>query len=37
MRAMNTDHNKAVVKEFDDLGNGNGDLGRLDDICTPTW
>jgi ketosteroid isomerase-like protein len=34
---MNSDHNKAVVKEFDDLGNGNGngDLGRLDDLCAP--
>jgi hypothetical protein len=24
---MNSDHIKRLVKEFDDLGNGNGDLG----------
>jgi ketosteroid isomerase-like protein len=33
--AMNADRNKAVVQEFDDLGNGDGDLDRLDDLCTP--
>lgn len=27
--------NKAVVAEFDELGNGSGDLGRLDVLCTP--
>jgi hypothetical protein len=32
---MNPDHNKAVVQEFDDVGYGNGDLGRLDYLCTP--
>ena len=36
-RQMQVDahRNKAVVKEFDELGNGTGDLGRLDDLCTP--
>jgi ketosteroid isomerase-like protein len=24
-----------VVREFDELGNGGGDLGRLDALCTP--
>lgn len=32
---MSTDENKAVVREFDGLGNGVGDLGRLDVLCTP--
>lgn len=32
---MNAERNKAVVREFDDLGNGAGDLDRLDDLCTP--
>jgi predicted ester cyclase len=27
--------NKAVVAEFDELGNHGGDLSRLDVICTP--
>jgi ketosteroid isomerase-like protein len=27
--------NKAVVAEFDELGNGTGDLDRLDELCTP--
>jgi hypothetical protein len=32
---MNPDHNKAMVQEFDDLGYGNGDLGRLDYLRPP--
>ncbi|MGH2846471.1 MAG: ester cyclase [Thermoleophilaceae bacterium] len=32
---MNAEQNKAVVREFDDLGNGGGDLDRLDELCTP--
>jgi ketosteroid isomerase-like protein len=32
---MGIDENKAVVREFDELGNGTGDLGRLDALCTP--
>ncbi|NEB81945.1 ester cyclase [Streptomyces sp. SID14478] len=32
---MDIERNKAVVAEFDELGNGKGDLGRLDDLCTP--
>jgi predicted ester cyclase len=32
---MDVEHNKAVVREFDDLGNGVGDLNRLDELCTP--
>lgn len=29
------DRNKAVVSEFDDLGNRGGDLSRLPQLCTP--
>jgi len=32
---VDTERNKAVVREFDELGNGGGDLGRLDALCTP--
>ncbi|WP_328747200.1 ester cyclase [Streptomyces sp. NBC_00285] len=32
---MDTERNKAVVRELDELGNGGGDLGRLDALCTP--
>ena len=32
---MGVEHNKAVVREFDDLGNGIGDLDRLDALVTP--
>jgi predicted ester cyclase len=32
---MDIEHNKAVVREIDDLGNGVGDLSRLDELCTP--
>jgi ketosteroid isomerase-like protein len=32
---MDLEHNKAVVRGFDDLGNGQGDLRRLDELCTP--
>lgn len=32
---MDVEHNKGIVREFDDLGNGIGDLGRLDALCTP--
>jgi predicted ester cyclase len=32
---MNAERNKAIVREFDDLGNGGGNLDRLDEICTP--
>jgi ketosteroid isomerase-like protein len=32
---MNTDQNKAVVRAFDELGNGTGDPGRLDELCAP--
>jgi predicted ester cyclase len=27
--------NKAVIQEMDDLGNGGGDLSRLDLLCAP--
>ena len=35
--ALNVDleRNKAVVRQFDDLGNGNGDMARLEELCTP--
>jgi predicted ester cyclase len=29
------EENKAVVKEFDEIGNGGGDLTRLDALCEP--
>jgi SnoaL-like protein len=32
---MDLERNKAVVREFDELGNGTGDLGRLEELCTP--
>jgi len=32
---MDTERNKAVVEEFDQLGNRGGDLSRLDALCTP--
>ncbi|GAA3091504.1 ketosteroid isomerase-like protein [Kribbella aluminosa] len=32
---MEIERHKAVVREFDDLGNGSGDLDRLDVLCTP--
>ena len=32
---MDTERNKAVVAEFDQLGNRGGDLSRLDALCTP--
>jgi predicted ester cyclase len=32
---MDTAGNKAVVAEFDTLGNSGGDLARLDVLCTP--
>jgi len=32
---MDIERNKAVVREIDDLGNGVGDLNRLDQLCTP--
>jgi predicted ester cyclase len=32
---MDTAQNKAVVAEFDQLGNGGGDLSRLDMLCAP--
>src|SRR3954468_8125330 len=32
---MEMERNKSVVGEFDELGNGGGDLGRLDTLCTP--
>ena len=32
---MDIDHNKAVIREIDDLGNGIGDIERLDVLCTP--
>src|ERR1700736_1711794 len=32
---MDTEQNKAVVEEFDQLGNRGGDLSRLDALCTP--
>jgi ketosteroid isomerase-like protein len=32
---MDAERNKAVVHEFDELGNGGGDLARLDALCTP--
>lgn len=32
---MDVEHNKAVVAQFDELGNQGGDLSILDTICTP--
>ena len=32
---MGIEENKAVVKEFDEIGNGGGDLTRLDALCDP--
>ena len=32
---MDLEHNKAVIRELDDLGNGEGDIGRLDALCAP--
>jgi len=31
---MDTEHNKAIVREFDELGNGGGDIDRIDALCT---
>ena len=30
---MGIEENKAVVREFDEIGNGGGDLSRLDALC----
>ena len=32
---MDVAHNKAVVAQFDELGNKGGDLALLDTLCTP--
>lgn len=32
---MTVEENKAVVREFDEIGNGGGDLARLDVLCDP--
>ena len=32
---MGLEENKAVVREFDEIGNGGGDLNRLDVLCDP--
>jgi predicted ester cyclase len=32
---MNIEQNKAVVHEFDELGNGTGDIERVVELCTP--
>ena len=32
---MDLEHNKAVVRAIDELGNGTGDIGRLDELCMP--
>jgi ketosteroid isomerase-like protein len=32
---MDLERNKAIVREFDEPGNGTGDLGRLEELCTP--
>ena len=32
---MDLEHNKAVIREIDDLGNGHGDIERIDALCTP--
>lgn len=31
---MDTAHNKAIVAQFDELGNRGGDLAILDTLCT---
>jgi len=31
---VSVEWNKAIVREFDDLGNGVGDVDRLDALCT---
>jgi ketosteroid isomerase-like protein len=33
--SMDLEANKAVVREFDELGNGAGDLSRLELLCAP--
>jgi hypothetical protein len=33
---MDLERNKAVVRELDALSDGDGDIGRLDELCTPT-
>jgi ketosteroid isomerase-like protein len=32
---MDVQRNKEIVREFDELGNGGGDLAQLDALCTP--
>lgn len=32
---MDIERNKAVVGEIDELGNGGGDIDRIDVLCTP--
>lgn len=32
---MDIEHNKTVVRNFDELGNGMGDIERLDELCAP--
>jgi hypothetical protein len=32
---MDVARNKAVVAQFDELGNSGGDLAILDTLCTP--
>jgi len=32
---MDVARNKAVVAQFDELGNHGGDLSLLDELCTP--
>ena len=32
---MNAERNKEVIREFDELGNGQGNLSRLDELCAP--
>lgn len=33
--AMDAERNKKIIREFDELGNGGGDLGRLEELCAP--
>jgi hypothetical protein len=32
---MDAEGNKEVVREFDELGDGRGNLSRLDELCAP--
>lgn len=35
LMTVDADRNKEVIREFDELGNGRGNLSRLDELCAP--